>query len=146
MSYLEYTVKTVPSGFRKVLFLNWPLVILLTAVASFGFLMLYSVAGGSFDPWAAAQIKRFLVGMAVMLLVAMIPIWFWRNVSPLAYLISLVLLVVVEVFGTIGMGAQRWIDLGFMRLPRTKRSTPNVEIVGIAWSAWIEWPAATATT
>ena len=46
MSYLEYTVKTVPSGIRKVLYLNWPLLLLLIAVASVGFLMLYSVAGG----------------------------------------------------------------------------------------------------
>ena len=33
MSYLEYTVKSVPSGWRKVLYLNWPLVLLLSAVA-----------------------------------------------------------------------------------------------------------------
>ena len=46
MSYLEYTVKTTPTGLRKMLFINWPLVILLIAVASAGFLMLYSVAGG----------------------------------------------------------------------------------------------------
>ena len=137
MSYLEYTVKTVPSGFRKVLFLNWPLVILLTAVASFGFLMLYSVGGGSFAPWGAAQIKRFLVGMAVMLLVAMIPIWFWRNVSPLAYLISLVLLVVVEVFGTIGMGAQRWIDLGFMRLQPSELTKITLVMLLASYYDWL---------
>ncbi len=47
MSYLEYSIKTVPTGLRKVLYVNWPLVLLLTAVASFGFLMLYSVAGGN---------------------------------------------------------------------------------------------------
>ncbi len=46
MSFLEYQVKTVPTGIRKVLYLNWGLVVLLVAVASMGFLMLYSVAGG----------------------------------------------------------------------------------------------------
>ena len=61
MSYLEYTVKTTPTGIRKALYLNWPLIILLVAVASAGFLMLYSVAGGSFSPWAEAQIKRFAI-------------------------------------------------------------------------------------
>ena len=44
MSYLEYAVKTVPSGPRKILYLNWPLVLLLTAVAAVGFLMLASVS------------------------------------------------------------------------------------------------------
>jgi rod shape determining protein RodA len=47
MSYLEYNAKYVPTGLRKPLYLNWPLVLLLTAVAGIGFLMLYSVAGGS---------------------------------------------------------------------------------------------------
>ena len=32
MSYLEYTVKHVPTGLRKVLYLNWALVLLLTAI------------------------------------------------------------------------------------------------------------------
>ncbi|KGM48120.1 rod shape-determining protein RodA [Pseudooceanicola atlanticus] len=116
MSYLEYNVKTVPSGARKVLYLNWPLVLLLTAVASFGFLMLYSVAGGSLSPWAEPQMKRFLIGLAAMFVVAMVPIWLWRNLSVVAYLGSILLLVGVEFFGAVGMGAQRWIDLGFMRL------------------------------
>ncbi|SHM29001.1 cell elongation-specific peptidoglycan biosynthesis regulator RodA [Roseovarius litoreus] len=116
MSYLEYTVKTTPTGLRKILYLNWPLVILLTAVAGVGFLMLYSVAGGSFRPWLEPQMKRYALGLSVMLVVAMVPIWFWRNMAVLAYGVSLVLLIAVEFFGTVGMGAQRWIDLGFMRL------------------------------
>ena len=116
MSYLEYTVKTTPTGLRKILYLNWPLVILLTAVAGVGFLMLYSVAGGSVRPWLEPQMKRFALGLSVMLVVAMVPIWFWRNMAVLAYGVSLLLLIAVEFFGVVGMGAQRWIDLGFMRL------------------------------
>lgn len=116
MSYLEYAVKTTPTGFRKVFYLNWPLALLLTAVASVGFLQLYSVAGGSFSPWAEPQMKRFAIGLLAMFIVAMVPVWFWRNVSGVAYGISLLLLVLVEFFGAVGMGAQRWIDLGFMRL------------------------------
>jgi rod shape determining protein RodA len=116
MSYLEYTVKTTPTGLRKILYLNWPLVILLTAVAGVGFLMLYSVAGGSVRPWLEPQMKRYALGLSVMLVVAMVPIWFWRNMAVLAYGVSLLLLVAVEFFGVVGMGAQRWIDLGFMRL------------------------------
>ena len=116
MSYLEYRIRKVPTGLRKVLYLNWPLVLLLSAVASIGFLMLYSVAGGSMRPWAAPQMIRFGVGLALMFAVAMVPIWFWRNVSALAYAGSLALLVLVKFVGVSGMGAQRWIDLGFMRL------------------------------
>jgi len=116
MSFLEYNVKTTPSGLRKVLYLNWPLILLLVAVSSFGFLMLYSVAGGSLSPWAEPQMKRFVLGLTVMFIVAMVPIWLWRNLSVVAYLGSIILLLAVEFFGSVGMGAQRWIDLGFMRL------------------------------
>lgn len=116
MSYLEYTVKHVPTGLRKIFYINWALVILLIAVSSVGFLMLYSVAGGSFNPWAEAQMKRFAMGLFLMFGMAMVPIWFWRNVSAVFYAGALLLLVGVEFFGTVQMGAQRWIDLGFMRL------------------------------
>jgi len=116
MSYLEYTVKSVPTGFSKVWHLNWALIVLITTVAGVGFLMLYSVAGGSFSPWAEPQIKRFFLGFVLMLVVAMVPIWFWRNVAGVAYATSIILLLYVEFFGAVGMGAQRWINLGFMRL------------------------------
>jgi rod shape determining protein RodA len=116
MSFLEYRLKQAPTGLRKVLYLNWPLVLLITAVASVGFLMLYSTAGGNIDTWARPQMERFAVGMVLMFIVAMVPIWFWRNMAGIAYLTAFVLLLVVEFFGDVGMGAQRWIDLGFIRL------------------------------
>ncbi len=116
MSYLEYTVKHVPTGPRKLLYLNWPLALLLTTAAGVGFLMLYSVAGGNFSVWAEPQTKRFAVGFVGMLIVAMIPIWFWRSMAAVAYASGILLLLAVEFFGAVGMGAQRWIDLGFMRL------------------------------
>ena len=132
MSYLVHNIKTMPTGFRKVLFVNWPLVLLISAVASVGFLMLYSAAGGRFDPWATAQAKRFGVGFAMMMIVAFVPITFWRNVSVLAYALSLLLLVAVEFFGEIGMGAQRWIDLGFMRLQPSELMKISLVMV-LAW-------------
>ena len=137
MSYLEYTVKTVPTGFRKILYANWAIVLLLTAVASVGFLMLYSVAGGQIDRWAEPQMKRFALGMAVMFVVAMVPIWFWRNVSGLAYLGALGLLVLVELFGTVGMGAQRWIDLGFMRLQPSEVMKIALVMILAAYYDWL---------
>jgi rod shape determining protein RodA len=101
-----------PRGPAKLLALNWSIVLLLVAVAGTGFLMLYSVAGGSLQPWAEAQMLRFGVGLVGMVVIAMIDIRFWRLVAPLAYGVSLVLLIAVDVMGVIGMGAQRWIDLG----------------------------------
>lgn len=137
MSYLEYNAKSTPTGLRKILYLNWPLTLLLASVAGVGFLMLYSVAGGSFSPWAEPQFKRFLLGMGVMLVVALIPIWFWRNISILAYLMSFALLLAVEFFGTVGMGAQRWIDLGFMRLQPSELMKITSVMLLAAYYDWL---------
>lgn len=116
MSFLEYRIKTAPTGFAKVLALNWALILVVTAVAAIGWLMLYSISGGQLEVWAEPQMKRYAMGLVLMFAVAFTPIWFWRSVSGMAYALSMVLLLIVEFFGTVGMGAQRWIDLGFMRL------------------------------
>ncbi len=137
MSYLEYQVQTVPTGFRKILYVNWALVLLLTAVASVGFLMLYSVAGGEMSRWAEPQMKRFVLGLVVMMMIAMVPIWFWRSMSGLAYLGALGLLVLVELIGTVGMGAQRWIDLGFMRLQPSEVMKIALVMMLAAYYDWL---------
>ena len=137
MSYLEYNVKHVPSGPRKIFYLNWPLAILLASVAAIGFLMLYSVAGGSFSPWAEPQMKRFALGFVLMLIVALVPIWFWRNMAVVAYCISVVLLLAVEFVGVTGMGAQRWIDVGFMRLQPSELMKITLVMLLAAYYDWL---------
>jgi rod shape determining protein RodA len=137
MSYLEYKVQTVPTGARKILYANWAIVLLLTAVASVGFLMLYSVAGGDLERWAEPQMKRFALGLVVMMAIGMVPIWFWRNMAGLAYLGALGLLLLVELFGTIGMGAQRWIDLGFMRLQPSEVMKISLVMILAAYYDWL---------
>jgi rod shape determining protein RodA len=138
VSYLEYNVKWTPTGLAKVLYLNWALLLLLTAAAGIGFLMLTSVAGGDIGRWAEPQMKRFGLGMALMLVVAMVPIWFWRNMAALAFTISLGLLLAVEFFGEVGMGAQRWIDLGFMRLQPSELTKITLIMVLAAYYDWLD--------
>ncbi len=138
MSFLEYNVKTTPTGWRKILHLNWALALLIVSVASVGFLMLFSVAGGSLSPWAEQQMQRFVLGFVLMLVVAMVPIWFWRNMSALAYIGSVLLLVYVEFFGATGGGAQRWIDLGFMRLQPSEMAKITVVMALAAYYDWLD--------
>ncbi len=96
--------------------LNWGMVLLLCAVAGIGFAMLYSAANGSMEPWASRQMMRFGLGLVIMFVVALIDVRFWFRYAYLIYFGCLALLGAVEVMGSIGMGAQRWIDLGFIRL------------------------------
>jgi len=137
MSYLEYNVARTPQGMAKVLAMNWALLIVVCAVASLGFMVLYSVAGGSMTPWAQAQIERFLLGLAAMFMVAMVPIWFWRNTAALFYGLGLILLIAVEVVGVTGGGAQRWIDLGFMRLQPSEMMKVTLIMILAAYYDWL---------
>src|SRR3546814_13283122 len=113
---------------EKLAAVNWLMVLLLTAIACIGFAMLYSAANGSFAPWAYRQMIRFGVGFAIMLTIAMVDIRVWMRGAYLIYAGVLVLLVAVEVMGEIGMGAQRWTDLGVFQLPPSERMQ-NAQIV-----------------
>ncbi len=106
----------IPEGIKKVLYLNWPLFLLIVAVSAFGFLMLYSVANGNLMPWSKPQITRFLFGLIIFFIISFINIKIWQSLSLYIYLCSLLLLIAVIFFGNTGMGAKRWIDLKFINL------------------------------
>ncbi|MEJ6397485.1 rod shape-determining protein RodA [Yoonia sp. 208BN28-4] len=137
MSYLAQNTKYVPSGFRKLMYLNWPVAILLTAVACAGFIMLYSVAGGSSEPWMRTQIERFALGMALMITVAMAPIWFWRNMAVVSYGVAILLLVAVEFVGVERNGSQRWLDLGPMDLQPSELMKITLVMLMAAYYDWL---------
>lgn len=138
MSYLDYNLKTVPVGWRKVLYVHWPLVFLLAAVSAVGFLMLYSVAGGEIETWADPQMKRFAVGMVGMLAVGFTPIWVWRNLSVVGYVVSVLLLVAVELFGSTKMGAERWLELGPIRLQPSELMKITLVVLLAAYYDWLD--------
>jgi len=89
---------------------------LLILLASVGFLMLYSAANGSMSPWAWKQILRFSIGIVLMIAVAATDSRSWMSCAYPLYGLTLLLLVGVEIMGSIGMGAQRWIDLYLIQL------------------------------
>ncbi|MCL4674627.1 MAG: rod shape-determining protein RodA [Pararhodobacter sp.] len=138
MSYLEYNVKHTPTGLAKILHINWVLVILLTAVACVGFLQLYSVAGGDFERWAEPQMQRFGFSLGVMFVVAFVPLWFWRSMAGLGYAVSVILLLGVEFFGSVGMGAQRWLELGPVRIQPSEMTKITVIMAMAAYYDWLD--------
>jgi rod shape determining protein RodA len=101
---------------QKLLQMNWIFVLLVCMTASVGFAMLYSAANGSIDPWVSRQMLRFGAGLLVMIVVALTDIRLWLRYAYVFFAAILLLLVIVEFKGEIGMGAQRWIPLGFIRL------------------------------
>ena len=96
--------------------LNWSVVALVTIISMIGFALLYSVAGGNFEPWAGRQITRFGAGFVVMLVVALIHVRIWYRLAYPIYGASLLLLVATEFAGRMGKGAERWIEIGPVQL------------------------------
>ena len=101
---------------EKVWHLNLPFLVLIGLISCAGFAMLYSAANGSWEPWASRQAMRFAAGCVLLVAVALTDIRFWYRWAYLIYFGVLALLVAVEVKGSIGMGAQRWIDLQVIQL------------------------------
>ncbi len=111
------------SGFNKNLSLkekffglSWGYILCIVLLTVIGLFTLYSAAGGSMTPWAKNQLIRFVVSFFLMLFLALVDVRVYLKYSYLAYFVVLLLLIAVEVFGHIGMGAQRWIDLKLFKL------------------------------
>ena len=109
--------------------INYSLIILVTACCGIGFAMLYSAAGGNIEPWAQRHLVRYFVGLLVIIILGVINIRFFFKGEYIFYAISIMLLLYVELAGEIGMGAQRWIDFGVIRLQPSELMKISVVIV-----------------
>ena len=96
--------------------MSWGLLILIVLIAGIGFAMLYSAAGGDVDPWAKRQLIRFICGLGLVFIVSLSDIRFWMRSAYFFYAAALGALILVEVYGLIGMGAQRWLNLGWLQI------------------------------
>jgi rod shape determining protein RodA len=116
---------------------DWAVVALVCAIAATGFLMLYTAAGGALDPWASRQMTRFAIGFVGMIVVGLIDIRLWRLATPALYALGLALLVAVELVGAVGMGAQRWLDFGFIQLQPSELMKVVLVATLAAYYAWL---------
>ena len=97
---------------QKLLGIRWFLLILIGAAVGVGVIVLLSVGKGRFEPWADRQLLRFGVGVVALFVVALTDIRIWLRLAYPLYGVALALLIAVHLFGTVAMGAQRWLDLG----------------------------------
>lgn len=98
--------------------IDWRFVALLCVVGGVGAAMLYSVAGGSWEPWAAKHLIRFGAILVVMLGLATIhPKWWFRAAYPVyGLLLMLILMIEFTPLGYTAGGARNWLNLGFIRI------------------------------
>ncbi|MBX6419386.1 MAG: rod shape-determining protein RodA [Sinobacteraceae bacterium] len=88
--------------------------VLVLAVCALGLFILYSATGESVA-MVVSQAERLALGLGTMLMLANAPPDFYRAAAPWFYGLALVLLIACALLGAHAKGAQRWLDLGFMR-------------------------------
>ena len=119
--------------------ISWFYVLLLCGLAAIGYLALYSVGGGSPEPYANRHILRFGFGLALMLAIALVDIRFIARLAWPAYAACLGLLVLVLKYGHVGKGAQRWISLGGMEVQPSEMMKIALVLVLASWFHRASW-------
>jgi rod shape determining protein RodA len=97
---------------EKIGEIDWRLAAMLAFIAGVGAMMLYSIAGGSWEPWADKHLIRFFLLFAVMIVLSLIDLKVWYALAYPVYGLALLLLLATMVVGQSHLGAKRWLGVG----------------------------------
>ena len=111
---------------RPLARLPWRLIFLVAGIAGFGLTVLYSAAGGSAQPWALKQGAIFLFFLAVAIGMSWVKESTIKALAFPIYGVTLVMLIGVEALGFVNKGAQRWLDIGPIRLQPSEFMKPAI--------------------
>ncbi|WP_296802101.1 rod shape-determining protein RodA [Thiolapillus sp.] len=111
--------------------MDLPLLTGLLLLCAYGLVILYSASGENLHQ-VERQAVRLLIAFGVMFFLAQVHPHTLRRWSPWLYGIGVTLLVAVLVAGVVGKGAQRWLDLGFIRFQPS-------ELVKLAAPMMLAW-------
>ena len=101
-------------SFYRYFKIDIPLFILIIILAAFGLLILYSSSGESID-LIYRQLIRLAIAFGAMIVVSQIPPLYLNRAAPTLITIGIFLLILVLIIGSTGGGAQRWLNLGFIK-------------------------------
>ena len=111
------TRRTLTAGGRtlRALGLDGPLTGVLALIVCIGVMVVYSASGQNVK-MVEHHLANIAIAVTALLALARLSTpQYLRLFSPVAYIVGILLLVVVAVTGHIGKGAQRWLDIGFIR-------------------------------
>lgn len=115
MLHLEFASRE-ENLWEKIFKVSFSYIFLIVLLAVIGTITLYSAANGAWNPWALKHFLRFILAFVLMIGMALIDVQRYYRAAYWFYFVTLLLLVAVEIFGYIGMGAQRWINFGIFKL------------------------------
>lgn len=113
----------VPTPLRHI---PWRLLALVVAIGGFGLVVLYSAAGGSMRPWAMSQGIRFAMFIGLAIAISWAGEERLKKAALPTYAVLVLMLLFVELFGFVGGGSRRWLDLGFIRLQPSELMKPVI--------------------
>ena len=118
-----------------------PMLVIMTT----GLFVLFSASDGDWDT-VNRQIRNFVVGFAVLLVVAQFRLDTLQRWAPTLYLGALLLLLLVLFFGVGAKGAQRWLSLGFIRFQPSEIMKIAMPLMVAAWVVRHALPPRPSTT
>ena len=114
------------------LHIDLPLLLGLLAVMTLSMVVLYSASGQDMDS-IVRQLVRGGLAFALMIGLAQLPPSLYARWSVPLFAVVVLMLIAVDVFGHIGKGAQRWLDLGFMKFQPSEVMKLSMPIMVAAW-------------
>ena len=111
-----YFPEDPPSLVKKFEMMSKTLLLFTTIIVFIGGIMLYGSAGGSFSPWAGAHFMRYGAAIILCVIISILPIQYIYKPAYLCHAIAIILLIATALFGETNKGAERWLNLGFIRM------------------------------
>ncbi len=132
---------------KKLVLINWPFLALITAITLVGVAALYSVAGGSLEPWASRHVVRYCLGLGLLFVVALSDIRWWLRAAYPLFVLALVMLALVIVIGVESGGAKRWLGYGELSFQPTEMMKIALVLALARYYQWlpanrVSWPHA----
>ena len=104
----------------------WAMLIPLVMLVSFGGAVLFSAAGGNFEPFASSHFLRFAIFLTMAAIMVLFPRELVKLMAYPAFVVVLIMLMGVEIVGAMGGGSQRWLELGPLRIQPSELMKPVI--------------------
>ncbi|MGP1956858.1 MAG: peptidoglycan glycosyltransferase MrdB [Arsenophonus sp. NC-PE1-MAG3] len=96
------------------LHIDIPMLLIIFLLTIYSVMIMWSASGQDVD-MMNRKLIQIAIGFIVMIMMAQISPRIYENWAPYLYIVCLILLFFVDAFGQISKGAQRWLDIGFIR-------------------------------
>jgi rod shape determining protein RodA len=116
---------------------SWAMFVPMCLVLIVSEVILYSAGGGSWQPFALSQLFKIIIGFGVFVIAAFTNIKLWIKSAYIIYAIALIMIIMVTFFGHTGMGAQRWLNLGFIHIQPSELFKIALVVALARYFAWM---------